>query len=179
MFKKRHAVILTLVCFLAIIGYVFIANHQDKVATGRNVLLQDTVLEYCEIDGAPVWLVYNENLGIVSLQTSSEHLVSHDDSEMKRLTSEAVRLTTTAGPILLGDTGYKFQYRGGFPLWELYRDFEGDESLYLLNFADQARLDKASKTIYAQGDDKYRQEYNQYPSDLVVRIAQVHGSKSP
>jgi len=179
MFKKRHAVILTLVCFLAIIGYIFIADHQDQVTEKRGVLLRDTVLKYGEIDGAPVWLIYNENLNIVSLQTSSEYLVSHDDSEMKLLTSEAVRLTTSAGPIPLGDTGYKFQYRGGFPLWELYRDFEGDESLYLLNFADKARLDKTSKTIYAQGDDKYRQEYNMYPSDLTVRIAQAHGSKSP
>jgi len=170
-----------LITTILIIAIVFAAGifitdrQQDQEANKVRHDKSETIINYIEIDGAPVWLIYNDEFKIVTLQTTSQYLVSHDNSEIKRLAEEVVRLTTATDLVGLGETGFYFRYEGGFPLWELYRNFEGEQSLYLLNFAQHAWFDPSTNTIYARGDDSSRDEYNMYPPDLANKIAGAHG----
>lgn len=127
-------------------------------------------------DNEPIWLVYNQKFERVHLEVPGDNTLGFSDEVTDRLIQEIAWLTTTVGSSPLGDTGYYFTYEGQFPIWGPYHTLGPDGAARCLFFAENARLDAVTNTIYAIGRKDEAQLYNLYSEDLAAEVAKIHGN---
>lgn len=139
-----------------------------------NIDGNDLKIRYSSLLDNDLYLVYDQEQKQVRLQVDSDDVV-WNDPQLRGLVEEVVWLTTTVGSSPLGDTGYYFTYEGQFPIWGIQHRMDRHGSWNCLIFAEDARIDLATKTIYAIGrKDEFNPE-NFYPEDLAAQVAKTHG----
>ncbi len=115
------------------------------------VLQEEVVIEYAMFESHPVEMVYDPNDGRVELRVlfNKDEYSASDYKWLAFLKEEVLRLASANQPVVLGKSGYTFEFLGGHPIWAPYTGWYIDYNCKCLYFANSGSID--GQIIQAQG----------------------------
>ncbi len=111
----------------------------------------DVVIGYAQFEGRPVQMVVDTERRKVWLRIPYDGKTHEKD--LAYLKQEVLRLTNTQKSIVLGNTGYTFAFKGGYPIWGPFQSVGPGYHHDNLLFGEEASIvdTRVNKEVQALG----------------------------